>query len=231
MESEQLSVGERLYRFFSEYRDARGRPKYRDMILELLAKEDRYLPIDFQDLIEYDAELARELSENPMAVLEEAREAVVRLLRMERPTAEVDPESIYVGVVGEAGHPIRIREVNSRLLGKLVSLTGLLTRLSQVYSLVEKAVYVCPKCGYENPPVKLDPLTLTAEAPRRCPVVGVLYLKSDRASSKRKVFEFVVHAVGLETLTKEATEVKLTRDDIEMLRREAKGPDFYQRVV
>lgn len=61
-------------------------------------------------------------------------------------------------------------------------------------------------------------------------VVGILYIKGEKMGKKR-FYEFVIHVIGIETLTKEATEIKITREEERKLKELAKQKDFYFKVI
>lgn len=289
MDSEQISLKDKIYRFLTEWEED-GRKKYKDMILELVAMEEKYLPIDFNNILLYNDELAYEISERPLLALRDAKEAVLELIKLERPTAIINPDDIHIGIIGEAGYSVRLREINSRYLGKLITVTGLLVRTSQVYSFIERAVYICNKCGYEVV-ITPDPFTLSMEIPRSCPscrergaklslmmdnsfytdiqfarlqerpdelppgqiprftdllikrpliekarpgdivrVVGILHIRGE-GGGKRRYHEFIIHVVGIEPLTKEATEIKISKEEERRLKSLAKQRDFYEKIM
>jgi len=290
MESDQVNIEEKILDFLREFRDERGKFKYRNQILELITLEDKYLAIDFHDLITYDEELAEIITNKPHMAIEAARKAVHQILVTERPGETFNLDDIYVGFIGEAGYPLKLREINSKYLGKLISVTGLLVRTSQVYSFIEKAVYKCAKCD-QTIEVPLDPFTFIIDAPKVCPycgekrrkmhlvpelstytdiqfariqerpdelppgqiprfidivirrplieiarpgdivrINGILHIRGEK-SSKKRYYEFIVHTVGIETLTKEASEIKITKEEEEEFRKMAREAGFYEKLI
>jgi|Deesub1362B_J571_1020462.scaffolds.fasta_scaffold00004_259 replicative DNA helicase Mcm len=290
MNSEQVNIEERLVKFLSDFKDEKGRIKYRDRILELIAKEQKYLSIDFGDILRFDEELAIAITERPYEALKAARKAVYEILSMERPTEMINIEDIYVGFSGEAGYLIRLREINSRYLNRLISINGLFIRCSQVYSFIEKAVYRCNTCGNE---IKIEgnPFSLSIDAPSACyacggkkrrfslvsektsytdiqfariqerpdelppgqiprfidiiikrplveaarpgdivRVTGILSVKGDQVG-RRRYHEFVIYVVSIEALTKEAAEIKITRDEEEELVNLSGDKNFYNNII
>ena len=289
-EEENKNYIHRFYDFFLNFQ-ARGEYKYRDRIKVLPDKDEKVLYIDFNDLVFYDGELAVELSKNPKELLKAAQEAAFEALKIERPieAESIDKEEIYIALRGEdVGHSIKLREISSKYVGKLISIQGLLVKLSQLYSTPVKAVYRCSQCGYkeeikrefigekirkpswckrenrrrefilvkeetvftdvqfariqerpeELPPGQIPrfidiyletPMVEKAYPGEYVRVVGILDLKESK--SRDRGFEFVLLANNIESLGKENIEISLTRKDEEELRRLARSPDFYQKVL
>lgn len=290
MESITESLKEKFVDFLTNFRDEKRRIRYRNDILELIPKEDKYLAIHFDDILTYDKELAEIITNSPKEAISAARQAIYEILSIERPGEYFNLDDIYVGFVGEAGYSLKLREINSRYLGKLVSVSGLLVRTSQVYSFIEKAIFKCTKCE-NNIEITPDPFKLTIDSPSTCPycgekkrklqfdpehslysdmqfariqerpdelppgqiprfidvmikrplievarpgdivrINGILYLRSEKAV-KRRYYEFIIHTIGIETLTKEASEIKITKEEEEEYRKLASQDGFYEKLI
>ncbi len=146
----EYTLNERVLRFFKEFRDEDGRPKYINIVRALPEVDEKVVPIDFDDIFYFDSELAKIVSDEPDNFMDVARETVLEILKIERPVEAtgLDKESIHISIVGEApGYSIRIRDISSKYLNKLVTIYGLLIKVSQVYSIPVKAVFQCPRCG------------------------------------------------------------------------------------
>ncbi len=144
---------ERLYNFFMNFRDRLSDEyKYRTRIFELPAQPRRFklFNIDFGDLIIWDGELAVKLAEKPREMINAIQRAAHSVLTNIRPldAEEIRPEEIHVAIRGEeAGKNLALREISSIHVGKLITVQGLLVKLSQVYLKMHKVVFQCPQCG------------------------------------------------------------------------------------
>jgi len=144
----------KLYHFFLNYVDpATKEYKYKDRLHELPSQPRRFkiLRVDFDDLVISLPELAMELSEDPRTVIEYMQEAAYEALANIRPldAEAMNKDEIHIAIVGEtAGTELRIRDISSAYVGKLITISGLLVKLSQVYLKLHKAVYICtdPDC-------------------------------------------------------------------------------------
>jgi len=146
----EFTLDERVLRFFKEFRDEEDRPKYINYIRALPEIEDKTVPVYFEDIFYFDSELAKIVSDEPDRFIDTAKDMVMEILKIERPVeaSSISRDSIYIAILGESpGYSIKIRDISSRYLNKLVTIYGLLIKVSQVYSIPIKAVFQCPRCG------------------------------------------------------------------------------------
>ncbi len=139
--------------FLRNYVTFKGVHKYRQRVSQLVLEESADLVIDFPDLIAHDRELAENLAENPREVMEAAEMAATELLRVEHPKFAQRVKGVRVLFAGEAGHKLRLRQLDSDYLFRFVSVEGLMVRASQVFPLLVNAVFKCNYCGQTQSPV------------------------------------------------------------------------------
>jgi len=120
---------------------------YWDEILKLsnAYPEERSLYVSFFDVIKGATELESLLLEEPDVVLRNAREA---LRRMDLPTG-VSLEDAHVRIVGlpEAHRP-RIRDIRSHHIGKLISVEGIVLKVTEVRPKIVSAAFECQQCRH-----------------------------------------------------------------------------------
>lgn len=113
-------------------------------ILEELRKATsegkRSLEIDFDQLLEYDMDLANYLLDNPGDFLEVADEILEDVTDLPGTHLRVRNLSETVG----------IRKIRSSHVGKFIQIEGVLTRASDVKPEVTEAIFKCLRCGEEN---------------------------------------------------------------------------------
>ncbi len=145
---------DRFFSFFMNYTEGGEEEyKYRNRlyVLTTQAKRFKLLNVDFGDLVIWDGDLAMRLAEKPKEVISIMQKAAHRAWMNIRPldAEEIRPEEIHIAVRGEeAGKTLALREISSIHVGKMITVQGLLVKLSQVYLKVHKAVFECPSCGY-----------------------------------------------------------------------------------
>ncbi|HEW93398.1 MAG TPA: minichromosome maintenance protein MCM [Thermoprotei archaeon] len=153
MTSDEISLEDyekRFFQFITNFKSG-NIYKYRERVKSLPDQHEKILYIDFDDLVFYDGDLALALSENPKNLIKALKYAVYETLKIERPleAEEFTPDDIYIALRGEnIGHAIKLREISSKYIGKLISIQGLLVKLSQLYTKPVKAVFKCSYCGY-----------------------------------------------------------------------------------
>ncbi len=167
-----------LYHFFLNYVDpATKEYKYKDRLHELPSQPRRFkiLRVDFDDLVISLPEIAMELSRDPRTVIEYMQEAAYEALANIRPldAEAMSRDEIHIAIVGEnAGTELRIRDISSAYVGRLITISGLLVKLSQVYLKLHKVVYVCTNadCNYE---LEIEARSIGEEPgppPKECPI-------------------------------------------------------------
>ena len=116
-----------------------------DRIIELsnYYPERRSLLVVFSDVDIYDSNLADMLLEDPDVTIE----SVTRALReMDIPTG-VTLDGANVRII-KLPKKVKIRDIRSNDIGKLVGIEGLVTKATEVRPRVIEAVFECPFCGH-----------------------------------------------------------------------------------
>ncbi len=168
----EVGYVERFKEFISGFRDESGRFKYIERLRRMASLGGRSLIVDFADLYRYDRELAEDLVEKPLQVLRDASEAVRELLELEYPELVERKKKFYVRVTG-LFDVLKIRDVRSEHVGKLVQIEGIVTRMHPIRSKMVKAVFRHDKCGSEFQwPQDEEELEERVEKPGICPVCG-----------------------------------------------------------
>jgi len=150
IESQVLDTQGRFIDFLKSFRDSRGEYKYRLKINEMALKKKQSLVIDFEDLFSFDKQLASFLIEDPKKIIEDASKAIREVMFIEnREYAESVDHFIarFKGIL----QTVPLREIRARHIGKLVSVEGIITRMSPVKEELKEAVFRCKNCGEEIP--------------------------------------------------------------------------------
>ena len=105
--------------------------------------EKRSLFVKFADMDIYDPNLADMLLEDPDVAIEAATRA---LREMDIPTG-VTLDEANLRII-KLPRKVKIRDIRSNDIGKLVSIEGLVTKATEVRPRVVEAVFECPFCGH-----------------------------------------------------------------------------------
>ncbi len=124
---------DKLEEFFSN--------NYRDPVYEALEKypEERSLIVDFNDLEEFDADLADYLIERPMEVIKISKRAIKKIdPLMKNADLNVRFENI--------SNQFSLTDISSRMIGKFVKVRGIVDDVDKVSARVDTAKFECRGC-------------------------------------------------------------------------------------
>jgi len=121
---------------------------YSDDVAELAReypRESKSLELDWRDLYQMDPDLADDFINHPDQLQEAAEEA----LRLYDLPVDVSLGQAHVRVHGLTEHT-EIREIRAEHLNSLVSVQGMVRKATDVMPKIERAVFVCQRCGAET---------------------------------------------------------------------------------
>lgn len=158
---------------------------YKDNVYEVLEKypEERSLIVDFNELEEFDADLADFLIERPMEVIKISKRVVKK----------IDPlmknANLCVRFVN-IGNEVPLNELSSRMIGKFVKVRGIVDRVDKVSVRFDTAAFECRGCMRQHE-VEQD-LNAPMNEPAICSECGC---RSFRLLQDESTFEDVQSAV------------------------------------
>lgn len=143
---EEIDFTEAFRDFYNTFKTTSGTYKYKNMISRMPLENRFSLVVDFEDLLEYDPDLAHHLIVNPDNVLKCAKEALLSELETEdREFAQKYSYLIKVRIKGLFSKT-KIREIRAQHIGRLVAVEGIIVRITPVKSKLYQATYVCRRC-------------------------------------------------------------------------------------
>ena len=131
--------------FFKEFTPD-GRIKYRNMIEQMPGQDERSLLINFDDLWNHDPGLAERTLKAPLEHVQAAGQAIRNLMVIEAEDYAVHTFHARFVNLPEA-HRIHLRKIRSDHIGKLISVSGILTRASEVKPQLTIGMFKCRSCG------------------------------------------------------------------------------------
>ncbi len=164
----------RFEEFLKTFQDRiTGEFKYRERIRRMVIARMKSLVIDFEDLYMYDSDLARNLVDQPDTMLEALSEAIRSLVAIENVEYAKSVDKFYPRIRG-LSNVVRIRDLRSDYIGKLIMVEGILVRATPVKEKVVKAVFrhIHPECGQEFVWPPKGEMGEYLEAPPVCPMCG-----------------------------------------------------------
>jgi len=157
-------LSEELEFFLKGFKDKSGIYKYREMIGQMKALNQKSLVVDHHDLAAYSQETERKLMDDPDTILTAFSEALYATLTLEHPDyAEKIKDHARVRI-GNYPSQRTLRDVDAELIGKLVSVSGMVVRASEVKPLADMIAFKCPNGHYEY----VEQKELAIRKPIRC---------------------------------------------------------------
>ncbi|UCE10392.1 MAG: minichromosome maintenance protein MCM [Candidatus Thorarchaeota archaeon] len=177
---------ERFEEFLRTFKDEQGNLTYWPRIQQLSLNAETSLTVDFQDLTTFDNVFVVEVADQPSSFLELTNRALISVLRIEDPdyvASFADPSGIFkVRIINVPDH-VPLRAVRSKHIGKIIQISGIMMRASEVKPLLVVGVFkcrgnagqcpnehivhqedgkytipeFCDQCGQKRPPTRLIP--------------------------------------------------------------------------
>ena len=146
VQSESISsskLQDQVREFLSQFKDKSGSYKYVDEIDQMMAKKIQYIVVDYNELVSYH-EIESVFNVDPDEILHAFSGAIKDILKERFPQyAEKIRHDIRVRI---SNYPAQrsLREVNAEVIGKMISVSGMVVRSSEIKPLAKELVYICP---------------------------------------------------------------------------------------
>jgi replicative DNA helicase Mcm len=159
------ALSNELESFLRSFKNRDGDYKYFDKINNMIATSSTSITIDYIDFDSFSPILAKDITHNPDEMLSAFNEAVVSILTEIHPDyANEIKEHIRVRI-GNYAVQKGLREINADVINKLIGVSGMVVRSSEVKPLGKKIAYRCLNCNQIN----LSQLKgLSLKKPQRC---------------------------------------------------------------
>jgi len=159
---------ERFEEFLRTYKDDQGSLIYWTKVQQMSINDELSLPIDFQDLISFDNVFMVLAAEDPSIFIETINNALVAVLRVEDPdyVSSIDTTSLKARITNYSEH-VPLRAIRSKHIGKLVRVSGIMMRASEVKPLLVQAMFQCRICDEKVPQTQEEG---RYTEPVRCPL-------------------------------------------------------------
>jgi replicative DNA helicase Mcm len=182
------ALADDLEKFLKAFKDRDSNYKYFDRINNMMASGVQSLIVDYIDLDSYNPLLAKEITHKPDEYLEAFNEAVLSVLREIHPDYEQEIHEKIRVRIGNYTVQKGLREINADLINKLVSISGMVVRSSEVKPLAKKVAYKCTNC---NTVTEAQLKGLVMKKPVKCPACSEKELEMDPESSLFIDFQLV----------------------------------------
>jgi len=169
----QIDYAERFRDFLRNFRDSNGELKYLQRLRRMINFNQSSLIVDYPDLYRYDTEIAEAAVDDPDRFIRAAGEAIRELVAQEDPQY-AERKRRFIPRFVDLFETVKIREIRSEHVGRLVQIDGVITRMLPVKSKLVKAVFLHDKCGgtFTWPPGGEEFSEDKLERPPYCPLCG-----------------------------------------------------------
>jgi replicative DNA helicase Mcm len=149
---EREDIADRFLSFLNEY--------YLDEIVKAVSEERKSLDIDFSFLDKFDVELSEYMLENPDEVIPIAEDVVKQF---DTGLGEAKLKLRFFNL--PESREIRIRNIRSEHMGKMISIDGMVKRASDIRPEVSEVLFRCTNCGNDIMIIQTERIVI---APNEC---------------------------------------------------------------
>jgi len=154
-----------LEEFLRAFKDRIGNYKYFDRINNLMAANSTSLVVDYIDFDTFKPDLAKLITNKPDEMFDAFNRAIFNVLYEIHPDYADEIQNNIKVRIGNYTVQKSLREINAEVINKLVGVSGMVVRSSEVKPLAKKIGYRCLSCG-EITEAQLRGLVL--KKPLRC---------------------------------------------------------------
>ena len=136
------ALSDKVKEFLTQFKDATGSFSYVEQIDQMMSKHSKYIVVDYNDLVLFPV-IESHFNENPDQILDAFSRAIKEILKERFPDyAEKIKHDIRARI---ANFPVQrsLRQINSEIISKMTSVSGMVVRSSEVKPLAKEVTYKC----------------------------------------------------------------------------------------
>jgi replicative DNA helicase Mcm len=139
-----------LEQFLRAFKDREGNYKYFDRINHMMASNFISLVVDYIDFDTFNPGLAKQITHNPDDMLDAFNEAILSILSEIHPDYAQEIRDKIKVRIGNYTVQKGLRDINADVIDKLIGVSGMVVRSSEVKPLAKKIGYRCLNCNTIN---------------------------------------------------------------------------------
>lgn len=182
------ALANELENFLRAFKDREGNYKYFDRINYMMALNSVSLVIDYIDFDTFNPNLAKQITHNPDEMFEGFSGAVLSILNEIHPDYAQEIQDKIKVRIGNYTVQKGLRDINAEVIDKLIGVSGMVVRSSEVKPLAKKIGYICLNCNTINE-TQLKGLVL--KKPSKCVNCSEKELEMDPENSVFADFQMV----------------------------------------
>jgi len=136
------ALSDKVKEFLTQFKDVTGSFSYVEQIDQMMSKHSKYIVVDYNDLVLFPV-IESHFNENPDQILDAFSRAIKEILKERFPDyAEKIKHDIRARI---ANFPVQrsLRQINSEIITKMTSVSGMVVRSSEVKPLAKEVTYKC----------------------------------------------------------------------------------------
>ena len=136
------ALADKVKEFLTQYKDPAGSFSYVEQIDQMVVKQTTYIVVDFNDLVSVPF-IESKFRESADEILTAFRKAIFEMLKERNPEyAEKIEHNIRARIANFPGER-SLRQINSDVITKMISVSGMVVRASEVKPLAKELTYKC----------------------------------------------------------------------------------------
>jgi replicative DNA helicase Mcm len=144
------ALSNNLEKFLRAFRDKDGAYKYFEAINHMMASNSVSLVVDYIDFDTFRPDLAKQITYDPDEMLEAFSSAVLSILTEIHPDYAFEIRDKVKVRIGNYSVQKGLRDINAEVIDKLIGVSGMVVRSSEVKPLAKRIGYRCLNCKTIN---------------------------------------------------------------------------------
>ncbi len=136
------ALADKVKEFLTQYKDPAGSFSYVEQIDQMVVKQTTYIVVDFNDLVSVPF-IESKFRENADEILTAFRKAIFEMLKERNPEYAEKIEHDIRARIANFPDERSLRQINSDVITKMISVSGMVVRASEVKPLAKELTYKC----------------------------------------------------------------------------------------
>ena len=139
------ALSNNLEKFLRAFKDKDGAYKYFEAINHMMASNSVSLAVDYLDFDTFRPDLAKQITYDPDEMLEAFNSTVLSILTEIHPDYAFEIRDKVKVRIGNYSVQKGLRDINAEVIDKLIRVSGMVVRSSEVKPLAKRIGYRCPQ--------------------------------------------------------------------------------------
>ena len=136
------ALADKVKEFLTQYKDPTGSFSYVEQVDQMVVKQTTYIVIDFNDLVSVPL-IESKFRESADEILAAFRKAIFEMLKERNPEYAEKIEHDIRARIANFPDERSLRQINSDVITKMISVSGMVVRASEVKPLAKELTYKC----------------------------------------------------------------------------------------